>query len=213
MKINCELVVENYLLNMNPLYAFRIPLSILIAIIFFGISKAYKWSNNSYVNQILIPIVTFLLTMVLLDVISRLMISKDETNNLIKMCKSSHMDSSLPIESFTIQDNNYNFNMEDNREEVKNKILNEEKKIYIENVVNPISEIPNIFPSPLEFKKENGMCIESSGPYSLCSGSNSNPYNLVSPIPGPQWLPQSAEAVQKRLVNNDYTEASCKILN
>jgi len=38
----------------------------------------------------------------------------------------------------------------------------------------------------------------------LCSGPDTqeNPRNY--PVPGPQWLPQSAHTVQERLVNNDY---------
>ena len=32
---------------------------------------------------------------------------------------------------------------------------------------------------------------------------------LIVTIPGPQWLPQSAEAVQNRLKNNNYTEGKC----
>ena len=87
MEINCEQVVEKYLLNQNALYAFSFPLAILISIIVFGIVKAYKISDNSYINQILIPILTFLLTMVLIDVIARLMISKKEQARLIEMCK------------------------------------------------------------------------------------------------------------------------------
>lgn len=210
MELNCEQIVESYLLNKNPLYAFRFPLSILISIIVFGISKAYKWSENSYINQILIPILSFLLSMVLLDIISRFMISHNETVELLQLCKLWMYDSPIPsVENFGIQDNNYSFNMEDNKEELKNKILEERKKIYIENVENPISKISNMSPYPLEYNKEKGMCIEKSGSCNLCSGSNSNPSNLIAPIPGPQWLPQTAETVQNRLKNNEYTEGRC----
>ena len=230
MEINCEQIVENYLLNKNPLYAFRFPLSILISIIIFGVSKAYNWSENSYINQILIPILTFLLSMVLLDIISRFMISKNEIDKLVKLCKLWMHDPSVKnhpilskiidmdavskynnIENFTIQDNSYNFNLSDDREAVKNKILEQRKNIYKEdNVEIPITEIKNISPSPLGYKKEDSLCIEPSNAYSLCSGSNSNPYKLISPIPGPQWLPQTAESVQNRLKNNDYSQGSCK---
>ena len=230
MEINCEQIVENYLLNKNPLYAFRFPLSILISIVIFGVSKAYKWSENSYINQILIPILAFLLSMVLLDIISRLMISHNEVVKLVQLCKLWMHDPSVKnhpilskmidmnavskynnVEKFTIQDNSYNFNIneENNREEVKNKILDERKNIAVSNVELPVSELLNISPSPLEYKKENALCIESSNACNLCSGSNSNPLNLVAPIPGPQWLPQTAEAVQNRLKNNDYTAGRC----
>lgn len=245
MEINCKQIVESYLLNKNPLYAFRFPLSILIAIIFFGLSKAYEWSNNSYINQILIPILAFLVSMVLFDIIARLMISKNEIIRLEQLCKlwmhdpyvkkhpilSKMVDmdavSKYNIESFTINDNTYNFNIDNiNKKEiienktseenndnirniVRNKILDERKNISIENIEIPIYEIKNISPSSIEFKKDNAKCIEKSGSCNLCSGENSNPYNLISPIPGPQWLPQTAESVQNRLKNNDYTFSSC----
>jgi hypothetical protein len=226
MEFNCDQIVENYLLNKNPLYAFRFPLSILFSIIVFGISKAYDWSKNSYINQILIPILVFLLSMVILDIISRFMISNNEKIKLVQLCKLWMHDPSVKnhpilskiidmdavskynnnIENFTIQDNTYNFN----REEVKNKILEERKNIHVENIENPISEISNISPYPLEYKKENdALCIEKSNSCNICSGTN-NPFNLIAPIPGPQWLPQSAETVQNRLKNNNYTEAKCK---
>jgi hypothetical protein len=88
MNKNCNELVEKYILYENPLYVFSFPISLLVGIIFFGISQAYDWSKNSYVNQILIPIAAILLTMVLIDIISRFMISKKEKNSLIKKCDS-----------------------------------------------------------------------------------------------------------------------------
>jgi phosphate/sulfate permease len=87
MQINCEKIVEKYLLNQNPLYAFNIPLSILIAIIVFGIAKANDWSKNSYINQILIPIVSFLLSIVIIDMLARLMIDNSKKQEFIQLCK------------------------------------------------------------------------------------------------------------------------------
>jgi hypothetical protein len=231
MDINCEQVAEKYLLNQNPLYAFSFPLSILIAIIVFGISKAYELSDNSYINQILIPILVLLLSMVLIDFVSRYMISSDEKDKIVNICKSSnnkrneirnnddmvkniHINISnkknkdfIRIENFTIQDNTYNNKLDEKKENIK-PILN---KIQENNVETPICEMKSLSPFPLQFKKNNSQCIRDSDCYNLCSGTNSNPYNLIAPIPGPQWLPQSAEAMQNRLKNNDYTPAKCVI--
>jgi hypothetical protein len=233
MEINCEQVVEKYLLNQNALYAFSFPLAILISIIVFGIVKAYKISDNSYVNQILIPILTFLLTMVLIDVIARLMISKKEQARLIEMCKlwmhepsvKNHpilskmidMDlvSNYKVENFSsgrpsIQDNLIHNNLEEDQgEQVKNKILQEKKNISVENVEVPFDSIKGLFPEPIEYKKyTNSQCIEPSNDCNICSGTG-NTMGLIAPIPGPQWLPRSAEAVQNSLKNNEYTKGSC----
>jgi phosphate/sulfate permease len=230
MEINCETVVEKYLLNQNPLYAFSFPLSLLVAIIVFGIAKAYKWSENSYINQILIPILAFLLTMVLIDVISRMMIKKEEKIRLVELCKSlmnNPSSKNYPLLSKML--NNYkeksniesfssgNFSIQDNI--MHNNLQYNEKEIIKDNIVNnsnnmpidPICEIPNISPFPLDAVSNGSTCIQNSNCCSLCSGTNDNPCNIIAPIPGPQWLPSSAESVQNNLKNNIYTPAKCVI--
>jgi len=227
MEINCEAIVEKYLLNLNPLYAFGFPIAILVGIVLFGFSKAYNWTDNSYINQILIPILSFLLTLVLIDIVSRLMINKEKKKNLVKLCKTwvhnpnnknnilmhngvnmdfilnKNMDSKL---------NSYIENYSNDNEEIE-----ENKNTFIginkidsndQFVENPISEIKNIFPFPLDHNKNGNKCIENSNCCNICTGT-SNSCNLVAPIPGPQWLPESAETVQNRLKNNDYTKDKC----
>ena len=54
MHINCEKLVETFLLNKNPLYTFSLPISLIISIIVFGIAVNNNWSINSYILQILI---------------------------------------------------------------------------------------------------------------------------------------------------------------
>jgi len=222
MEINCENIVEKYLLNQNPLYAFSFPISILMSIIIFGVVKAYNVSDNSYVNQILIPILAFLLTMIVIDLISRLMISKKELKRLSALCKLWMHDPSVKnhpvlsklvdmdlVSKYKVE----NFSTENKESEgniVQNKIIQVHKNISVENVESPLDTIKGFFPESLEYKKENSKCIEESNSCSLCSGSNSNPAGLHAPIPGPQWLPQTAESVQNRLKNNDYTDSSCE---
>jgi hypothetical protein len=240
MEINCENVIERYFLNHNPLYAFSLPLSILIAIIVFGFAKAYNWSNNSYINQILIPILALVLSLVIIDCISRLILPKKEMSVLVDKCKLWVNNPKFnKIEKFSSENENVNEyeneyengnengnenenenenengNENENENEYGNEYGNEnfnsKKNIYTENIENPIESIGNLNPSPLESIKYDSKCIESSNNCNICSGTNSNPLNLVAPIPGPNWLPQTAEAVQKRLVNNDYTSGRCPL--
>jgi hypothetical protein len=238
MEINCGKIAENYLLIQNPLYSFSFPIAILVAIIIFGCAKAYKWSNNSYVNQILIPVLALLLTMVLLDIISRLMISKDEKMKVTQMCNkwinSQNIDINIDIdvENFTdkkkpksppnppnpskqpkkIQDFLKEY---DKKKNSKKKVVEKmENMNSTEQVIDPIAEIRNISPSPIPFKPNGQMCIQDSNSCNLCSGSGQNPYNLIAPIPipGPQWLPESAATVQNKLKNNIYTNAKCPVV-
>jgi hypothetical protein len=217
MEINCEQIVEKYLLNQNPLYAFSFPISLLVAIIVFGFSKAYKWSDNSYVNQILIPILTFLLTMILIDQIARLMIPIEKKIKLVQLCKMWMHDPSVknhPILSRMIDmdlvsrytGNIENLDAEHFSNYVSNYITKQEIK---EEIVEPIEENSKLAPFPIQFREVDSKCIENSNCCNLCSGTGENPCNIIAPIPGPQWLPQSAEAVQNRLKNNDYTPSTC----
>ena len=219
MEINCEALVEKYLLNLNPLYAFGFPLAILVGIVLFGFSKAYNWTDNSYINQILIPILSFLLTLVLIDIIARLMINKEKKMELVKLCKmwvhnpnnkNNILNKNNVNMDLILNTNNKNFEYYTNNDNTEN----ENTDILIESYKNdkfvesPISEISNIFPQSLEAKNNGSKCIQDSNCCNICSGS-SNSCNLIAPIPGPQWLPESAETVQNRLKNNDYTKGQC----
>lgn len=215
MEINCDQVVEKYLLNQNPLYSFSFPISILVAIIIFGCAKAYNWSDNSYINQILIPILTFLLTMVFIDIISRWMISHDEKTRLVQLCKSWMHDPSNKTKQFNMglisKYNVENFTNDDVSNMRVDNILDRPMEINKgTSVETPIAEISQLSPYPLEFRQNNSKCVEGSNCCSICSDTE-NPCNLIAPIPGPQWLPQSAESVQNRLKNNDYTKSRCPI--
>lgn len=228
MEINCEQIVENYLLSKNPLYAFRFPLSLLISIIIFGFSKAYEWSDNSYINQILIPIVVFLLSMVILDIISRLMVSKKKMLKLVQLCKIWMHEPSIKnhpilskiidieevlkyqVENFEIMDNKKDSIIDINNNKISEQQYNHLQK---ENVEIPISEIYNISPYPLEYNKDIGPCIDNSNNFNICSTKNNNPNKLIAPIPGPQWLPQTADNVQNNLKNNIYTDNKCNLKN
>jgi phosphate/sulfate permease len=235
MQINCEKIVEKYLLNQNPLYAFNIPLSILIAIIVFGIAKANDWSKNSYINQILIPIVSFLLSIVIIDMLARLMIDNSKKQEFIQLCKVWMNDSNSKNnllgknidmdfilnsnekftqnqENFTSYDGrplNKETDYENNVNTKRNLTMNLSTDQKIDSVHELVSEIPNISPGSLEYVKFDGSCIKNSDCCSICSGEG-NPCNLIAPIPGPQWIPRNAKAVQSSLVNNNYTQAKCK---
>lgn len=238
MEINCGKISENYLLIQNPLYAFSFPISVLVAIIIFGCAKTYKWSDNSYINQILIPILALLLTMVLIDMISRLMISNEKKMEITQMCNkwmnnqtkenfisshpyvAAHPSNASNASHPSNASNASNASHPSHPSNASNASHKKQHKKTVEKmsnitdnniVVNPIEEIPNISPFPIQSKPDGDMCIENSNGCNICSGSGKNPYNLVAPIPGPQWMPQSAATVQNRLKNNIYTSNKCPI--
>lgn len=210
MDLNCKSVIERYFLNNNPLYAFSLPLSILIAIITFGFAKAYNWSDNSYINQILIPILALVLSLVVIDIIARLMLPKKEMSELVNKCKLWTNNQNIK-EKFTSK---RILQEEESKEfflpNINNPISDSEKTSN-ETVENPIETIGNLSPFPLEAKQYDSKCIIDSNSCNLCSGTDTNPFDIIAPIPGPNWLPQTAKSVQNRLVNNDYTSSKCPL--
>jgi len=265
--MDCQKIVEQYLLNQNPLYAFSFPISILISIVIFGMSQAFNWSNNSYITQILIPISALLLTMVILDIISRALLSKSDMDKYMKLCKlwlSNPMVKENPIlaemldmDFISMYNGNIeHFNQNDNEQfsdEIEinplaekdddvfddDEIRDTEATLYpssAEGIVYPSSTEATVYPSsddldkenhpsmnlqPVynedkssfspfllsDLKKEDPHCLEGTTDCNLCSGY-SKP-TKVSPIPGPQWIPQNAKTVQQRLSNSDYTQSKC----
>ena len=236
MDLNCKDIAEKHILNKNPIYAFNFPISLLFAIFVFGMICSNKISKNSYIIQIVIPILAFLLSMVIIDMISRNMISHEEQQKIIEECSIINKKYNMPFtdnqtESLNPEKFVNNHLLEEESDEIHNETHNEpqynmnedsvqnsSEDIDSENVhhIVPSNEMPSddftsLQPYPIEFKDmKQSVCEEPSNNGNLCSGSqNSNPDNLVTATPGPQWMPQTAEAVQNRLKNNDYTKARC----
>lgn len=232
MEIDCDALVQRYLLIKNPVYTFNFPISILIAIIVFGFLKANRVSDNSYINQILIPICALLVSMVVIDMACRAFIDKDEQDRLKKLCLSYMNDPSKKkrmlqekiINMFEVD--NYDgkidgFTNQEN-EQVKDEIeldniyRNSNDKHIYDNITTKFIENTQLMSTRQEIKgyfpRDKIECVgdTKSTNCNLCSGSGSNPENIVAPIPGPQWLPQNAETVQRRLKTNNYTKNQCK---
>ncbi len=96
---DCSKVVESYLLYQNPFYAFSLPISLIIAIIVYGICVSMKCTSNSYMLQIIIPIVTMIIVNIIIEFVARTMLNKNEINNLTKRCvqylaKNEHFENS-----------------------------------------------------------------------------------------------------------------------
>ena len=202
MEFNCENIVSTYLLNRNPLYTFSLPISVLVAIVIFGLSKVMRWSENSYIQQILVPFLAFLITMIVIDTICRWTLSKEEVERHLATCNAwTHK----KIEKFSASLGA----SPSASHSASHSASPSASPSASQGPIEPIEEIPNIHPAPLEFQNETGAkCISKSNCCSICSGTQ-NSCKLNAPVPGPQWLPQSAKSVQDRLVHNDYTKSRC----
>ncbi len=88
MDIPCSKIVKSFLLYQNPLYAFSFPISLIIAIVVYGICVSMKCTSNSYMLQIIIPIITLILVNLFIDAIANVMIHPNEVNQLTSICLS-----------------------------------------------------------------------------------------------------------------------------
>ena len=233
MEINCEALIDRYLLIKNPIYTFSFPISVLIAIIVFGVVKAYKYSNNSYINQILIPLSALLVSMVIIDLGSRALISDLEKERLKKLC-SSYMNDPNKLRLIKEQkainmadvekydgkvDGFENIDNEQSLKEVEFNPLEDKSnlsKVHIfDNITTKFIENKSLMNENKEvagdFPRDKINCVGNTKTYNgnLCSGANDKPQELVASVPGPQWLPQDAETVQRRLKTNNYTKNRC----
>lgn len=233
MEIDCEALIDRYLLIKNPIYTFSFPISVLIAIVVFGFIKAYKYSDNSYINQILIPLSALLVSMVIIDLVSRALISKEEKERLKKLC-SSYMNDPNKLKLIKNQkainmadvekydgnvDGFENENNEQNVDEPSVNLLEDKSHLsnvhIFDNITTKFVESPNLNRENDElvgnFSKSDINCVGDTKSYNgnLCSGADDKPNGLVASVPGPQWLPQDAETVQRRLKTNNYTKSKC----
>lgn len=84
---NCNEMISDYLMNKNALFRFRGLISIIIAILGAGLSEYLKLSKNSYINQLIIPISIFIVVLIVIEVLSKLFLSKDKRDMLRMKCK------------------------------------------------------------------------------------------------------------------------------
>jgi len=239
---NCEEIVEKYLLFENPIYTFSLPISILFGIIIFGVVKAYDLFKNSYINQLLIPLASIFIIMVLIDIISKNIIPYNKKNNLIRDCKKWKESKLQNIENFGTdssvyrKEDNVDFDEDDDEEDEDDEDEEDddnekedddnEKEDKSNNFYDPNHVIDNNYaekykfnyedisntslnPASIVFNEYKGECILPTTDCSFCSGGELPPKNIVTAIPGPQWMPQSAAAVQEKLKSGNYTPGKC----
>jgi hypothetical protein len=136
---DCSKVVESYLLYKNPLYVFSLPISLIIAIIVYGICVSIKYTSNSYMLQIIIPILTIIIVNIVIEFVSRAMLNKNEMSNLTKTCiqylvKSEHFE---------------NKPKDEKKEENKNQV-NNQMPSYVESLRSPLKVTDNLYNSTYE---------------------------------------------------------------
>ena len=84
--MNCENIVESYLLSKCVLVQQKYLIALFLSIIMFiYVINTYKF--DQYMEQIIIPLLTFIVVLVIIDVVSKMMINNEEKDRLVKLCQ------------------------------------------------------------------------------------------------------------------------------
>ena len=228
--MNCENIVESYLLSKCVLVQQKYLIALFLSIIMFiYVINTYKF--DQYMEQIIIPLLTFIVVLVIIDVISKMMINNEEKDRLVKLFINMNAVSNYNgiIEGFeqngncqsspdlkenekvidTSKENNDNTQTvfpSDSNSPVPHNDINEVHHI----MESGDSLIRNKAPFGSESVELNNdeSCLFGTSCGAICSTKNTKA-PCVAPVPGPQWQPQSAASVQQRLANKNYTKNSC----
>ena len=245
---NCNNMIANYLMNHNPVYKHRGILSIIVAILAIAVAEYHKLSKNTYINQLVIPIAMFIVSMALIEVVSRLLISRDKMAELRNKCKLMINDPNFNTNPASYMGkNHYKINMDrvaqyngdiagyhftqDGRSQMLERFELLDPALRKKRVPlvrpdkdgnNNIDNVPLVY-SPDQAQRKLplkaidssmnsglGSCQINGSCCTLCSGGTNN-CKVVAPSPGPQWQPQSAASVQKRLMEGKYVASKCPL--
>jgi len=179
MNSNCKEIAQKQILNKNPFYAFNLPIALLVAIIVFGLVTNNKLFKNSYIVQIIIPVLTFLLTIVIIEIVSRNMISKEDKKNIILACdnleeykiqKPDEQFVNIEQESIDNQNNMYDQNMMENYMEQENMMENnmeqenmDDQNMMENNMEQENMDDQNMMGQPNMMQSNNGMMQPNNG--------------------------------------------------
>ena len=209
--VNCREIVEENLLRNNVLYRYRWSFAIILAIIVTAMCQSLKMP--AYISGLFIPLGTVFLTERVLDYISRQNLDRSKITKMVTTCDEqiTNLEEKIQATVANLPDVVHADNVVVERFGCPFK-SKEDKKTFESSKINEFDLLEkledkqassNIVPNNIGCMMPNDPC------QSLCSGSGQNPCNVVAPIPGPQWQPQSASVVQARLENGQYVPTNC----
>ena len=195
--MQCNKIIDNYLLNRNFLFKNRNILSLFIALL----SAEYlKLTDVILINKFIIPICLYIVVMLLCEILITMVISNNERKSLKEKCmlwindpenKNKRVDNSIMI-----------LDLNEIKNYVKTKESFDNTNSENLNSENSNSENSNSNNSKNDFNKELIQKVLRPNPTTYRNLKN-------PPIPGPQWRPDSAEEVQDRLSGGMYVNSLC----
>ncbi len=163
MENECRKIAQSFLLYQNPLYTFSFPIALICGIVVYGICVSMKCSSNSYILQILIPILTIFIVTLSIDFISKSRIDQNKLNHFTKVC-SSYLTSKETFENNETDENTKYYQEyleqsqdqdQDQQYEVQDQQFNENVE-HLSNMENnielssPLHIVDNLYDSTFE---------------------------------------------------------------
>ena len=209
--VNCREIVEENLLRDNALYRFRWSFAIILAIIVTAMCQTLKMPG--FISGLFIPLGTVFLAERILDFIARQNLDRSKITKMVTTCDEQitnleqkiqqtvqHLPDVVHADNVVVERFGCAFNSKKDKETFETFKNNE---FDLLETLDDKQASSNIVPNNIGCMMPNDPC------QSLCSGSGQNPCNVVAPVPGPQWQPQSASVVQARLENGQYVPTNC----
>ena len=221
--LQCNDAIDLYLLNKNIISKNRNIIALIISLIF---AEYVKLTKNNIINGFIIPICIYILCIVLLNICLPIIISNNERKMLKEKCMLWINDP----DNKNINKNIILLNFNDIKNYVKTHETYENNDLSNNNSSNTDSSnndnTPDNNSNNSDTPSNNDMSNNNLNE-TFTASEDINLHNTekstftkkilqkinLKPIPGPQWIPRSAEATQNRLNNGIYVPAYCNLSN
>lgn len=232
---HCSKIAKFTLMIENPLFEYKFQLSLIGIFLFFLLFQAIN--NNSIISIIIALIIGIIINYGIEMYVSK-SVNNDKLTELVERCQT---EKNVKKENFKCKLRDLEFEDINNESvqilspeedkyfkeraaislETSEKLKNNTKfreNIGVESFTNP-ANIESTYkilendpvPNPIAQVGTDGCLLGEDKCNPLCSGSNTNPCNIQLATPGPQWQPQTAETVQKRLNNGVFVPSTCPL--
>jgi hypothetical protein len=232
---HCSEIAKFTLMIENPLFEYRFQLSLISIFVSFLLIQGM--SSNSVISIIISLIVGFIAYHAIEIYVGKSV----DNNRLIELVERCQTEKKVKKENFRCKLRDMEYGSSDGKEtnilskeeenhfkeraSISLEVANKGKvdssfreTIGVESFTNPAA-IQSTYkvlendpiPNPEGQVGVEGCLLGKDRCNPLCSGSNVNSCNLQVATPGPQWQPQRAESVQKRLNNGLFVPARCPL--
>jgi hypothetical protein len=227
--LQCNDAIDLYLLNKNIISKNRNIIALIISLVF---AEYVKLTKNNIINGFIVPICIYILCIILLNICLPIIISNNERKMLKEKCMlwindpdnkninkniillnfndiKNYVKTHETYENNDLSNNNSNNNDLSNINDLYNNNSNNSDTSNNNNNLNNNDISNNNLNEKFTASEDINLHNTEKSTFTKKILQKIN----LKPIPGPQWIPRSAEATQNRLNNGIYVPAYCNLSN